>query len=553
MKRFLLSLLFCSVALAFARQTQQIPFTVVQADGTELTLVKVGDEHFHYFTTTDGVPMRLDRTTGQYVQIGQTEFEQMSARAEQRRRQSQPRRSRALLSEGSVPNRGGALSGNKKCLVILLNFADLQMTYQSSDFDNLFNLPGYSVNHHQGSVSDFFSGQSYGALHIGFDVVGPVTLSKGYAYYGENDENDDDMHPGTMAAEAVKLADPFVNFADYDWDGDGEVDQVFLIYAGYGEASDVSGNMPDIIWPHEWNLSEAAYYGDGPGALVLDDVTIDTYACGSELCGISGTMMDGIGTACHEFSHCLGIPDFYDTDGSIGGLGNGMGYWDVMDAGSYSGYSYNGELPTGYTSYERWFSGWLEPVELTEPGFYELPALVDTAMAYIIYNEGNRNEYYMLENRQNRSWHTYPEDAHGLLVLHVDYDETAWYENTVNNVSRHQRMTFIAADTYLSYNYPGDTYPGTTGKTELSNTSKPKATFFNANTDGQKLLNHVIDQITETDGIIRFRFDGGDTGLEAITCNEASADAPVYDLLGRPVSGNARGLTVSQGKIRFRK
>ena len=74
---------------------------------------------------------------------------------------------------------------------------------------------------------------------------------------------DDDMHPATMVIEALKLADSQVNYADYDWDGDGEVEQVYVVYAGQGEAD---GGAANTIWPHEWKLlSSANYYGDGTG------------------------------------------------------------------------------------------------------------------------------------------------------------------------------------------------------------------------------------------------------------------------------------------------
>ncbi|MBR0036398.1 MAG: M6 family metalloprotease domain-containing protein [Bacteroidales bacterium] len=531
MKKFLLTLLFCSIACAFARQVQVKPFTVKQSDGTTLTLVKVGDEHFHYFRTSDGVAMYKDANTNEFKPFEKEAFDILSEKAEQRRaflhlgknnRAFKPQHrgvanSAAVREVGEQPS---GLSGKKKGLVVLANYADKSIIYPVSEFEAAFNQSGYSKNNHHGSVHDYFLDQSYGALSIDFDVVGPVTLSQNMSYYGENDKEGNDMYPATMAGEAIRLADSYVNYADYDWDGDGEVDQVFIVYAGYGEASDVQEVMPDVIWQHEWSLSAGQYYGDGSGALFLDGVKIDTYACSSELANDTGTTLDGIGTACHEFSHCLGYPDFYDTGG---GDGFGMSYWDVMDAGSYNGKESIGEQPAGYTAYERWFAGWLSPIELTEPGYYELPCLADTAVAYVIYNQANDNEFYLLENRQNKNWYSFPSSAHGMLVTHVDYNEDAWYENSVNNDENHQRMTFVPADgtfTYTSYGLMGDPYPGRNTNTTLSNTSKPAATFYNANSDGKKYLNHTIDQITESNGVITFRFDGG-VKLDAPVISEA--------------------------------
>lgn len=59
--------------------------------------------------------------------------------------------------------------------------------------------------------------------------------------------------------------------------------------------------------------------------------------------------VEGIGTFCHEFSHCLGLPDFYDTNynGHFG-----MASWSLMDSGSYND---DGYTPIGYSAYEKEF------------------------------------------------------------------------------------------------------------------------------------------------------------------------------------------------------
>ncbi len=219
--------------------------------------------------------------------------------------------------------------GEKRGLVILVNFADLAMVSETAqaDFDAQFNEEGYSKSGHVGSVSDYFYEQSYEQFRLRFDVVGPITVSQDMAYYGGNDGGSDQA-VCTLVIEACKMVDELVDFSDYDWDGDNEVDQVFLIYAGYGE--NFTGVSEDAIWPHEWDLSSGKSYGDGTGALTLDGVKIDTYAMSCELYGKSGDQMDGIGMACHEFAHCLGYPDFYDT--SYKG-GWGMQAGDLMDSG----------------------------------------------------------------------------------------------------------------------------------------------------------------------------------------------------------------------------
>lgn len=174
-------------------------------------------------------------------------------------------------------------------------------------------------------MSDYFSAQSNGLFNLSFDVVGPVRMSKNSTYYGGTSKNGDDEPVDELVKEACRKVDDQVNFANYDWSGNGEVDQVFILYAGKGQAD---GGANNTIWPHEYWLS--AY--PGGSHITLDGKKIDTYACSSELNGQNG--LSGIGTICHEFSHCLGLPDWYDVYYS----GNfGMCDFSLMDMGSYLG------------------------------------------------------------------------------------------------------------------------------------------------------------------------------------------------------------------------
>lgn len=498
---------------------QRKTITHTQSDGTLLTLMLVGDEHLHYYINTATNEKMLQGDDGDFHILAETKLEtmkqaasvRMKAANEARLKRLNAHRVQNVATNGPrrVGQTSGSMTGNKKGLVILVNFSDVAMAdgHTQSAFDDQFNKEDYSEGGHIGSVHDYFYDQSYGQFDLTFDVVGPVTVSKEMSYYGSNDSSGSDKYPATMVSEALKLVDDDVNFADYDWDGDGEVEQVFVIYAGYGEAYGASSNT---IWPHEWDLTSA-----GVGAQTLDGVKINTYACTCELSGTSGTTLSGIGTACHEFSHCLGYPDFYDTDYS-GGLG--MGFFDIMNSGSYNGPQGCGEVPSGYTSYERWMAGWLTPTELNDPAtITNMPALNDSPTAYVIYNQGNTNEYFLVENRQNKDWFYYlsaGSAGNGLFITHVDYNATAWSNNTPNDSPTHQRMTWIAADGTQAYSYLddlwGDYFPGTSNVTSLTNTSHTDAgaKLFNANTDGSYCMNHELTEITRADnGTVSFLFD----------------------------------------------
>ncbi len=546
-------LLTLSAAAVPAKRIKQ---QVKQPDGTTLTIMMRGDENFHFLCTEDGNPVVKD-TDGAYRYATLTvdgdivASKQMAHDASQRnnaetaflsnysneasavrslgKKKAAARNASRMarmakrgtidkngyikpkgITAGAWGGEGIGITGKRKGLVILVNFKDKTMNskHTQEEWNNFFNQEGYSNNKNSGSVHDYFKSQSYGLFDLEFDVVGPVTVSKNMAEYGANDRNGNDKDPAGMAYEACRLASPFVNYADYDWDGDGEVDQVFIIYAGYGEAS-AYNKYPDTIWQHEWELQAGGYN------LTLDGVRINTYGCSSELYGDSGSTMDGIGTACHEFSHCLGLPDLYDVDYS-GGFG--MSDWDLMDAGSYAG---DGYRPVGYNSYEKWVSGWLQPTELNKACMVNgMKPLSEEPEAYIIYNEKTPTEYYLLENRQMSN--TDKEiPANGMLVLHVDYDKTVWENNAVNDTPGKQRLTIVPADNILTdKTVDGDTYPGKSKNTELTDTSTPAARLNNKNSDGRFYLGKPITDIAENNRLISFAFMGGksvDTPEETTT------------------------------------
>ncbi|HAH77683.1 MAG TPA: hypothetical protein DCL91_07255 [Prevotella stercorea] len=543
-KRFLtLAAMFMLAASAFAVPAKRVKRQVQQPDGSVLTVMLRGDENFHYTSTEDGQPL-VQRADGAYCYATLDSNGKLTASAQvahdvesrgaaelsflnyytaesqkvrslgmERAKQRNARRMARLAKRGVVDASGkpvrrvmaGAtggegigVTGKRKGLVILVNFKDkkMQSKHTQAEWNDYFNKVGYNKYGNNGSVHDYFYAQSYGKLDLEFDVIGPVTVSKNMASYGANDAQGNDIDPAGMIKEACELAyaKEKMDMSQYDWDGDGAVDQVYVIYAGYGEAA---GGDANTIWPHEWDIQGGGY------SLVLGGQRIRTYACSSELNGGSGTYISGIGTACHEFSHCMGIPDFYDTAGSS----FGMDAWDLMDYGSYGGDGYE---PTGYNTYEKWVSGWIEPTILTEPCYIKnMKPLSDAPEACVVFNEANKNEYYIFENRQLKGTDVALPN-HGMLVIHVDYDQKVWFDNEVNNTSNHQRFTVVPADNKLtSETVSGDTYPGTTKSTELTDTSKPAATLFNANSDGRKFLGKPVTEITEKDGLISFTFMGG--------------------------------------------
>ena len=535
------------ILTAFAVPAKRERCWLKLADGTSIEATRMGDETIHFYVTDDGQYLQCDSLDiARFVEpdvIHNRWKSRIEKRQNARARRNASRRRKAQAE----------FFGSKCGLVILVQFPQTPFHYSNSTFQDYFNDIDYTDNINKGSVRKYFLDASYGQFDFTFDVVGPVTMSHPLEYYGANNQNGDDVHPAVMVAEVVQLIDDEVDFSKYDWDGDGVVDQIYILHSGYDEAQ---SNTRNDIWSHEWTLTEAKDENDGNGPVTLDGVLIDKYATSSELRNKTGTAISGIGTVCHEFAHCFGLPDTYDTIG----FSPGMMSWDLMDYGEYNG---DGGTPAGFTSYERMFCGWLQPVELIDATIIQnMPALASEPVAYILRNSGKYDEYYLLENRQLESWDTCL-SGHGLLILHVDYDSIAWTENTVNNIRSHQRMTIIPADNMLyRFSMAGDPWPGTTGKTELSDASTPAATLYNANAEGKKLMNHSFTEISESeDGLISFIFDEDVLlGIDEIKNEKSTIKNDIYDITGRQISAEAnssfftlhsslkRGLYIQDGK-----
>lgn len=456
--------------------------TLKMLNGETKSVILRGDEYFSYYTDDAGVFYYKEFSSGVLKKYSDAEKSERINYSESQRRDAADRREAARTTRG-------ALTGQKTGLVILAEFTDVKFTVGSHDiFEDFFNKPNYTEYGNVGSVHDYFYDQSYQQFNLDFDVVGPVQLPNDRAFYGEPVEKDHDKNARQFAVDAITAAADYVDFSKYDWDNDGTVDQVFIIFAGHNEAE---GGPEESIWPHEWTIGSS---------LSFNGVKLSTYGCASELKGASGSNLCGVGTACHEFSHCLGLPDTYDTSTNNN---FGMGNWDIMASGNYLGESCS---PMAYSAFERWMCGWLKPVEInTEYSVRDMRALEDEPEAYILYNDGNRDEFYLLENRQLPKWGSSLK-AHGLMVMHIDYDDAAWYYNQVNTATGHQRMTFIPADNMMmSGNYDGDPFPGTRNVRELTDTSSPSATVYNPNTDDTNFMGKPITNISETlNGLISF-------------------------------------------------
>ena len=471
--------------VAMASPARRSPFVISLTDGRTVTVVKCGDEHKHWIETVDGHQLVLENENGYRLadEAERAAFFESSTRAKVHRKVGK--------FQPVFPT-----TGNMRSLVILVNYQDVKMKSATAqqDFQRMMTEPGYSELGGTGSARDYYVDNSLGVFVPQFDVVGPVELAHGYAYYGENKGNGDDMRAEQMIIDACRLVDDEVDFSQYDFNNDGYIDNVFVFYAGYGEATTMDKNT---IWPHSWDITEATSV-----PIMLDGKRLNHYACTNEL--DSDGIMDGIGTFVHEFGHVLGLPDLYSTQGSNAFTPN---IWTVMDEGEYNN---NSRTPPYFTAFERYSLGWLSPIEVLGDGCQVAINDISTNEAYII-PTANNNEYFLLENRQQKGWDTYI-PGHGMLVWHIDYDPYLWDMNRVNNTSTHQYVDIVEADNVQSTGTrSSDPFPGLSGVTSFTANTTPAFLDWNGGDPGIPLTN-----IREENGIILLDAAGGGAPLEPL-------------------------------------
>ena len=582
-----------SLALAasttFAVPAKQAKKTLTLADGTQVVATQMGDEYMNWWQADNG--MRYVESQDKEGVYEAANMDVMAAHAQMRRAIIGEKRAKRLNSVVKPVNMSFSsgqqrvqigdehitYTGKKKGIIILVQFPNqkFETGHDNAYYKMVANEKGLThEDGYVGSVTDYFLSQSNGQFELDFDIAGPYTLSHTSSYYGKNDGANIDTTVGYMIQEGcdAAVADGF-NFNDYDWDGDGYADQVFVLYAGLGEAS---GGDAKTVWPHEYQIRYTCvgkvlkYTAEGKGK-------VDTYACANEMERVinnaTGTYTNelklaGIGTICHEFSHCLGFADMYDTSSNGGNYG--MGFYDVMSAGSYNG---GGFTPCNYTAYERIYAGWTEPIVLDEPATIKaMQSSEDYGRPFILYNDKHPDEFYTLENRQKKGW-----DAElygsGLMITHVDYDQTKWGINQVNaSASDHQRCTIFHADndadgTVLE-SIKNDLYPYMSGgvplNDELTDDSRPAAKLYNKNADGTKYMGKPITAIKKNvNGTISFDVMGGnednildnttsETAIKDIKADTRKADNRVYSIdgryLGDDINALGKGLYIVGGK-----
>ena len=614
-KKLLFGLLFAAMTAGAVKMKPGINI-IKQADGTTITVRAYGDEDLSYFLASDGTLLYQEGTNfyiagvkadGTLYSTGVLAHEPsmrtikeisaikaQNAKAFYNSMETQAKANKVRREPMTPDNSLLPSLGKHKIPVILVEFSDVEFSVENpkATFDKylngkeLFNKetdPEMGQNY--ASVAKYFKDMSFGKFEPEFEVYGPVNLGKPLATYGAGYSSQENM--GLLLTDACTAVDDEVDFTQYDSNDDGNIDLIYIIYAGFSQS--IAGNSTDCIHPKSGYLSLAKSF---------DGMDVKRYGVNNELNGTpadqaNGPIINGIGLFCHEFSHCMGLPDLYPKSGSIAEacINQNMDYWSLMDAGEYTA---NGYRPTAYTAWERERLGWMEIGTLTGPSNVELKSLDEGGAAFRIYNDKDEtgHEYYIVENVQNNGWNKNL-FGNGLMVTHVDYLSSQFSLGgcKVNNTAGHPRMHVMAADgmfvpeyflgstiedSYITFlkehnadlvakyggqvfsiedykaEAAGDLFPGTSNATSLTDDSQPmKAWTYNGETMGKPITDITND--TEK-GIVSFKFMGGGEpvdGINEVTVNKTT-DNRVYSIsgtyMGNDINSLPKGIYIRNGK-----
>lgn len=368
-----------------------------------------------------------------------------------------------------------------KLVVILMSYPDFPFTTPREEIDNLFNQVGYSSNGSTGSVHDYFVASSFGKLNVEAQVVGPYTSFNNLSYYGENYAGGGDMRVRELITEAVDAADADVDFSQFTNDSESYVSCVYVIYAGYGEAA---GGAANTIWPHRSSVYPP---------IMKDGVNIYDYACSNEINGSPSYPSPlVIGTICHEFSHALGLPDFYDTDYEENGSFSHHDSYDLMCSGNYNN---GGKTPPVWNAYERSIRNYVNIEEISTEGDYTLAPLMSDNVAFKM--SFNNDEYFILENRQQTSWDYYL-PGHGMLIFHINKNAPGWNSNCSNCNPNNPGFDLEEAGGSGWYTQDSEKpFPGTGYNTSFTDETSPSSQSFNGTYLNRPLFNIAENTTTK--------------------------------------------------------
>ena len=497
---FLILTTIFTIQLAYGEPVNPAPFEYTQPDGTKITLQAHGDEYGSWLETEDNtIVVMNDNGYVEYATIIDGVVAGSGIRYGSRARRAPSRNSSSTRTANmGIPDRDSLLSqfaiqreilmealdsmkqaefeneepivarkvagparaaaadvkplakiDDQIVLCILIQFSDVKFKIAKQFYDDMWNLEDYKYTAagSYGSVNDFYKENSYGKVNVKADVYGPYEAKYNYAHYQKKNKSAQYNSAEALVKEAINAAIAHgVKLSKYDKNGDGKVDCVHVIYAGY-KYNDTYPKAGLFSNHHSYVTVKQNGYA-----------TYD-YIITPERAGYSGEMIAPMGAVCHEYGHVLGAPDFYDTNYDTGGQYLGTGEYDVMGSGSHNG-SPAGSCPAHHNPFTKMYIYQWVPTPVLdlvhgETSSYISPTYVNKTYVlkpshlnkdFCVFPTGDDEDFFMLENRTKQGFNASIPNPGGLLIYHAHKGLVSAIKDNKVNATHPQKFYIVSGN-----------------------------------------------------------------------------------------------------------
>jgi M6 family metalloprotease-like protein len=521
MKKLLTLLFICTISFqVFAIPADPKPSITIQPNGEILTVYQKGDEYINWAETEDGYTLLINSDyTWCYAQLDEngdmipspfyaTDFAYRTPEVTEwlqnidkflfysREQVSYYMQFREMAEAEEAKIRGSIMAtGQRRLLVILMEFPDKPFKKTVEDFDMLLNQINYNRDRHIGSMRDFYLVNSYNKFEVISHVVGPYKAKNNSSYYG----GAGNPNPRILAQEAIQAAhNAGVNFKIFAQGN--TISSFYVVYAGLDRSN--ASSCSTCIWAHQGYLITP---------MTFQGLQVHRYACSSELAGSTPTSntLSTVGVFCHEYGHSLGTPDYYDTNYEEGGLYSGTGQWDIMAAGTHIS---GGRAPATHNPRSKinaW--PWAQAITLDYPQTVTVPAGRIYQNAYFkVYPPvpANPAQFFFLEYKKRQGFDI-GIPGEGLLI----YRLTEPYEQQANTTHPQRFYPVVASANFNVPSGPSNEY----GNINSSGCPWPyfdKTDFNDSSIPGMITWDKLpflrpITNIVKHDDYVTFDFMGG--------------------------------------------
>ncbi|MCH5180624.1 MAG: immune inhibitor A [Erysipelotrichales bacterium] len=347
-----------------------------------------------------------------------------------------------------------ASTGKIKALVLPIEFSDYPCSAASLAkyggcngirADIKSTLFGKSEETTWESLSSFYKKSSYGKLNITGDVADWYRPELSAAQYALRLIDDPNNNTGVsdeildLAVEAYRKTHTKKEMDEFDSDGDGYIDAVYVIYTVPARTRIGKIDTSDLFWAYAyWSNAHSDIKDNKPEELpvpytyfwasvsfMYEDMKLTEDGEYVEYRDENGKYVPDAHTFIHETGHLMGLQDYYSYDAQSGLDDFGAaGAIDMMDnnVGDHNAYS-------------KMLYGWTEPYYITESTTITLKPFYssgDFVLLNVNWNGSMFDEYLLIEYYRPEGLNEYDSKHHfagnyplvfqepGVKVYHID-------------------------------------------------------------------------------------------------------------------------------------